>query len=140
MKIKLDHINLTVQDIKESIQWYERIFGFKIVERGIGTRGQPWAIVASNDSMIVMSEFKLELNTNHQQGMDSHKIYHFGIRISDSEVWEKKVKDNNLSLYYGGVIQYPFSRSWYVHDPSGHEIEVSHTQFESMRFPNGGAV
>lgn len=139
MKIKLDHINLTVQDIKESIDWYKKIFGFKLAETGIGTRGQPWAIVASNDSMIVMSEYKDKYKADQESEVGFHKIYHFGIRVSDSATWEKIVKENDLRLYYGGVVNYPFSRSWYVHDPSGHEIEVSFTAHEHLQFPIGGA-
>lgn len=136
MKIKLDHINLTVQNIKESIDWYERIFGFKLVETGIGTRGQPWAIVAFNDSMIAMNEYKNKSIADQELEVNFHKINHFGIRVSDSAVWEKIVKENDLRLYYGGVINYPFSLSWYIHDPSGHEIEVSYTSQESLPFKN----
>ncbi|MEK6773510.1 MAG: VOC family protein [Bdellovibrionota bacterium] len=139
MKIKLDHINLTVHDIKESIDWYEKIFGFKLAERGIGTRGQSWAIVASNDSMIAMSEYKDKSKADQESEVDFHKIYHFGIRVSDLAAWEKIVKENDLRIYYGGVVSYPFSRSWYIHDPSGHEIEVSYSEQEFLQFPNRGA-
>jgi catechol 2,3-dioxygenase-like lactoylglutathione lyase family enzyme len=135
MKIKLDHVNLTVQNIQESVDWYAKIFGFKLAESGIGTRGQPWAIVASDDSMIVMNEYKNKAKADQESEVDFHKIYHFGIRVSDLATWENIVKENNLDLYYGGVVNYPFSRSWYVHDPSGHEIEVSHTDGPELRFP-----
>ncbi len=138
MKIKLDHINLTVHNIKESIDWYEKIFGFKLAEHGIGNRGQPWAIIASNDSMIAMSEYKEKTKADQEPEVDFHKIDHFGIRVSDLAAWEKIVKENNLRLYYGGVVKYPFSHSWYVHDPSGHEIEVSYSQQEYLQFPNRG--
>ncbi len=135
MKIKLDHINLTVQDIKESITWYQKVFGFNLVESGIGSRGQPWAIVAADDSMIVMSQDKDRGKASKHQEANFHKIYHFGIRVSDANTWETKVKENGLRLNYGGVINYPFSRSWYIYDPSGHEIEVSHSEQEHLQFP-----
>lgn len=106
MKIKLDHVNLTVQNIQESIDWYAKIFGFKLAESGTGTRGQPWAIVASNDSMIVMSEYKNKSKADQEFEVDFHKIYHFGIRVSDLATWENIVKENNLRLYYGGVVNY----------------------------------
>ena len=35
MKVKqLDHLNLSVQDLDESIDWYRRVFGFSVVEEG----------------------------------------------------------------------------------------------------------
>lgn len=135
MKIKLDHINLTVHDINQSINWYEKVFGFKLVEKGIGSKGQPWAIVAENDSMIVMNEFKDRSLEDETRPATYHKIYHFGIRVSDVKTWERTVKENNMALNYGDVVQYPHSRSWYVRDPSGHEIEVSYTEGETLRFP-----
>jgi catechol 2,3-dioxygenase-like lactoylglutathione lyase family enzyme len=135
MKIKLDHINLTVRDLAESIEWYSKIFGFKLVEQGIGSRGQSWAIVACNDSMIVMSEYKNKQSAEEAPETAFHKIYHFGIRVSDLMSWENVVKEFRLKLFYGGVIEYPFSKSWYIHDPSGHEIEISHTNEAELRFP-----
>ena len=135
MKIKLDHINLTVKNIQESIDWYSKIFGFGLVEKGIGPLGQPWAIVALNDSMIAMYENKDKLNADLEDESNFHRINHFGIRVSELGEWELLVKEHNLKLYYGGIQSYPFSRSWYVRDPSGHDIEVSHTDGIELRFP-----
>lgn len=134
MNIKLDHINLTVSDLKESVAWYEKIFGFKLVERGISWRNIPWAIVAMNDSMICMSEFRTRRSAASNEENGFHQIYHFGIRVSDHEEWVEKVKAYNLKLYYGGVVEYPRSKSWYVHDPDGHEIEVSWAESGVMEF------
>lgn len=136
MKIKLDHINLTVGNLKESTEWYSKVFGFAQVEQGIGSRGQPWAILASDDSMIVISEYSEKQNADAAPENSFHRIYHFGIRVTDRKTWENKVRDFKLTLYYGGVIDYPFSSSWYVHDPSGHEIEVSHTKDGQLKFPS----
>ena len=32
MNIKLDHVQITVSDLKKSVEWYEKAFGFKLVE------------------------------------------------------------------------------------------------------------
>ncbi len=42
MTIKLDHINLTVENLKESIEWYRKIFGFELVESGATPQGNKW--------------------------------------------------------------------------------------------------
>lgn len=138
MTIKLDHINLTVANLTDSIEWYGKIFGFELVESGTTPQGVRWGIVAFNDSMICMTEYAGRIFAGKVEDKSGHQIYHFGIRVSDIHKWQRIVKQHRLKLYYGGQIEYPSSKSWYVHDPSGHEIEVSHTTQERLQFPVGG--
>ncbi len=138
MTIKIDHINLTAENLKNSIEWYKQIFGFALVESGTTPQGIKWGIVAFNDFMICITEYSGRVAADKLEDKSAHQIYHFGIRVSDIEHWQKTVKDNKLKLYYGGQIEYPSSKSWYVHDPSGHEIEVSYTAQERLHFPSGG--
>lgn len=135
MKIKLDHVNLTVRDINESIDWYGRIFGFEPVERGVNQNGRPWAIVAHDDSMICMTEYRERQSAARQGEIDFHQFYHFGIRVSDESEWRAKVEKFAVKVRYGGAYEYPHSLSWYVEDPNGHEIEVSYAGGERLRFP-----
>lgn len=135
MNIKIDHINLTTRDLQQSIEWYSKIFGFKKVEQGIGIRNQTWAILAFEDSMIVLNEYKDLKPANTDNLGDKHRINHFGIRVSDQKAWEDKIKTYQLKLSYGGVIDYPFSKSYYIDDPSGHEIEVSYSGNQALSFP-----
>lgn len=134
MTIKFDHINLTVMNLKESTDWYQKIFGFEQVESGVTHEGTKWGIVAYNDSMICMSEYSGRTRADRAEDGSIHRIYHFGIRVSDIDRWRGIVKENKLKLYYGGEVRYPFSRSWYIHDPSGHGIEISYTEDERLRF------
>jgi catechol 2,3-dioxygenase-like lactoylglutathione lyase family enzyme len=138
MTIKLDHINLTVADLKNSVEWYGKVFGFELVESGTTPEGTKWGIVASNDSMICMTEYAGRTDADKSEDQSTHHIYHFGIRVSELKQWQQIVLDHGLRLYYGGEINYPNSKSWYVYDPSGHEIEVSYTARGRMQFPSGG--
>jgi catechol-2,3-dioxygenase len=95
-------------------------------------------IVAFNDSMICMTEYGDRVAADKVEDRSVHQIYHFGIRVSDMAAWQQTIQDNELKLYYGGQIEYPSSKSWYVHDPSGHEIEVSYTAQERLQFPSRG--
>ncbi len=45
----LDHVNFRVRDLEESIEFYGRLFGFKIKQQGVRD-GQPWAIVGLADA------------------------------------------------------------------------------------------
>ncbi len=138
MTIKLDHINLTVADLNKSIEWYRKIFGFELVELGTTPEGVKWGIVAFRDSMICMTEYADRVAADQVDDQTTHQIYHFGIRVSDLEQWQQTIHDHQLKLYYGGKIHYPNSKSWYIHDPSGHEIEVSYAAQGSMKFPIRG--
>lgn len=136
MNIKLDHINLTVKDIKESMEWYKKLFGMDFLEGNLNHPEEPWAIVGKDDSMICMYEDKKLKSAREAVEGEVHRIYHFGIRISDKSKWDENVRENGIKVMYGGAYPYPNSLSWYVLDPSGHEIEVSYSGGEALKFGN----
>jgi len=128
--VRLDHINFTVSNLEESIKWYSEIFGFKKVESGRYADGAPWAILAFHDSMIAMSEYPDWAPANRQPGV--HQFFHFGLRIDNEADWRERLKRYNVFLDH--ETQYPHSTSWYIRDPSGHEIEVSYAGGEAIKF------
>lgn len=123
---KIDHINLTVRNLDESIEWYSKVFGFEKVESG-HAMGSPYAIVAFNDFMICMYEEADRKSAAKAGDSEFHQLYHFGIRVQSAEKWKEVIARHSLKINYGGEVHYPKSTSWYVNDPSGHEIEVSYT-------------
>lgn len=96
--------------------------------------GRNYAILENNDFMICMTEQPWRQSADKDDDKDTHRIYHFGLRISDISTWREIVKSQGLQLYYGGEVQYPHSKSWYIHDPSGHEIEVSYAEGGRLQF------
>jgi lactoylglutathione lyase len=139
MKFRFDHVNITVGDLEKSLEWYRKIFGFEKLEEGLSAAGKRWAIIGRDDSMVAMTEFAEKIKADRAAAPSTHRIFHFGIRVDNAERWRARVAENNLKLYYGGEMEYPFSRSWYVQDPSGHEIEVSCTDGLPMRFTSSRA-
>jgi catechol-2,3-dioxygenase len=119
----LDHLNMTVRSVDESTEWYGRVFGFESVEEG-DWGGRPWRILKSGEAMLCIYETP---DRDHPsiEVHDHHAIKHFAFRIKDRERWAQTIEREGLRLYYGGAIDYPHSRSWYVHDPNGYEIEVA---------------
>jgi catechol 2,3-dioxygenase-like lactoylglutathione lyase family enzyme len=134
MSIRLDHVNLTVRNLNESIKWYEQVFGFKKVEGGRRSDKVPWAILAVEDSMLALYEYPEKNPAPDFGDSPAHQMNHFGLRILDREAWEKTVKTHSLRVKFGGAVEYPHSTSWYVTDPSGHEIEVSFTGGAPLKF------
>ena len=116
---QLDHINMSVKNLNESIQWYNKVFQFQLVEQGRSS-GIPYAILKSGESMLCIYEQPGLKNPADSKGF--HRTYHFGLRITDRESWENTVKEEKVDVDHEW--KYPHSYSWYVNDPSGHEIEV----------------
>lgn len=79
---KLDHLNFTVNNLENSIKWYKDVFNFKKVEGGISSENKKWAIIKSGDIMLALTEAP---NKKLYQGEDFHKIYHFGLRLTDAK-------------------------------------------------------
>lgn len=123
---KIDHLNLTVTSVFDTVRWYRDIFDFSIVEQGIEKNGDPYVIISKNDFMICAYENKKVENANIKSPETKHKIYHFGMRISDRNKWDQLVLEKRVNILYEGPIQYKNSISWYIEDPSGHQIEVSY--------------
>ncbi len=124
--LNLDHINLTVNNLSESLNWYKKLFGFEKVEEG-QSEGEPWAILRKNDTLLALYQEPLRKKVPASDSVldKYHRIYHFGFQIDSKEAWEECIKAHQIKVAYGGAIRYPHSYSWYVEDPNGHEIEVS---------------
>ena len=136
MKIKhLDHLNMTVANLNESIDWYRKVFGFEPVETGV-RNGTPWAIIKSGEALLCMYEDATRSGPQQflKRGGDAHTIYHFGLRITDRDAWLEKIREHNLELEYGGEVDYPHSKSWYVFDPTGFGIEVALWDNDTIAF------
>ena len=122
---QLDHLNMTVTNLDESLKWYGNVFGFELVECG-NRNGVAWAIIRSGDGMLCLYEHPNRRAPRRFLVDDSqeHVIYHYGFRITDREAWLAKLEEFGLELYFGGEARYPHSTSWYVQDPTGYIIEV----------------
>jgi len=132
--IAFDHINLTVRNFEESVDWYGRVFGFELVERGTDDEG-PWGVIRSGSSMLCIYERRCRKSADEDSNKDHfHRLNHFGIRVEDRPAWEATIEREAIHPHYGGAIRYPHSTSWYVSDPTGHAIEVSSWDSGEVRF------
>lgn len=121
----LDHLNLSVRSFDESAGWYRRVFGFEVVEKG-EIEGRPWGVLKAGDAMLCIYEHpdRVHLDGAGLRERKLHGFDHFGLRITDRESWLATLEREGLELLYGSPIRWPHSTSWYVADPTGHEIEV----------------
>jgi len=121
----LDHLNLSVKNLEETAKWYQRIFGFEIVEKGL-QKGVPWGVIKSGDAMLCIyqhPEYSFMAGDDLER-RKTHGLSHFALKVTDLKEWKSVMERENIKVSYGGAIKWKNSTSWYVNDPTGYEIEV----------------
>ena len=116
----MDHVNMTVKNLEESVEFYKNLFGFKVKKE------QP----EHKSKIIGNDKVKLCLYEDPQMSTEGG-IAHFGFNIENFDEIMEKCKSLNVKVYYDGPVQFEKSRSIYISDPSGYDIELS-------EFPGGG--
>ncbi len=119
----LDHLNLSVRDLDETVEWYGRVFGFAKVEGGVQD-GRPWAILRCGEALLCVYQHP-ERGVPDPEEHGHHGLAHFGLRIDDAKAWEGVVAREGVPVEYGGAVRWPHSTAWYVTDPTGYGIEVA---------------
>ena len=122
----LYHLNLSVDDLDATADWYERVFDFNEVERGVSDDGTQWRILRGGDAMLCCYQHSgLEVKKGPRlRAHGLHGFNHFSLRILNEAAWRETLVREQVKIGWGGPIDYPHSRSWYVIDPTGYEIEV----------------
>ena len=116
----IDHINMNVSSFDESKEFYKKLFGMKVLEEDISAKSGNKFMVIGIPGIISLCLYESkEINFKNQQ------IGHFGINIENFDNMKKKLEDKNIEYFYGGVIDWKRSKSIYIKDPSGHEIELT---------------
>ena len=118
----LDHLNMNVKDIEITTEFYTKYFGFKVVEDAISHKGNPFRIIGVPGKIYLA----LYRSDNPQLTSQSGHINHFGFHIEDFPKALNYIKENQIELGYGsGITDHQNSKSIYIVDPNGYEIELS---------------
>ena len=117
---RIDHINMRVKNLEESIAFYTTLFGFEIKEDHTDEGEDAWAIVGlANTAYICMY-----LHAAKERAPGALQIMHFGLVIDDFDTALERLATNGIDTGRG-YVQWPKSRSIYIEDPSGHEIDLT---------------
>ncbi len=135
MVSQLDHLNLSVADFAETVDWYGRVFGFELAERGMQD-GLPWGVIRAGEALLCIYQHPgLELPDRFEMRRRGlHGLNHFGLRISDEAQWLATIEREGLEILYDGPIRWPHSTAWYLKDPTGWEIEVALWDDDTIAF------
>lgn len=118
----IDHINMFTQNLEASLEFYKNFFNFEVKERGTNNQ-RPYAITGISQKMMIAL---YEVEQLPSQG----RINHIGIHIQDFDETLAQLKNRGIKTLYGneaenGAVKYDCSRSVYIADPDGNEIELS---------------
>ncbi len=112
----IDHLNMDVKNLDETIEFYKNLFGFKVIKE------QP-----EQDSKIIGNE-KVKLCLYEDPDLDEYEkngFNHFGFHIDNFDEVIQKCTDLGVEIFYGGPIKWEKSSSIYIKDPNGYEIELA---------------
>lgn len=110
---------MNVKNLTQSVEFYKNLFGFEIRkdDNSPNKLDVPSKIIG-NDSI------KLCLYEDPQMST-SGGIAHFGFHVANFDQIMDKCKELNVEVLYGGPVEFEKSRSVYIKDPSGYDIELS---------------
>lgn len=136
----LDHVNLTVANFDETVDWYGRVLDFELVEEGV-MDGERWGVIRSGDAMLCIYERPNFVYKNRfAMGRKKlHSVRHFGLRYSDRAAWEDRMVREHVKVPKNSIVQNPHSKSWYVKDPTGYEVEVACWDEDAISFEGSEA-
>jgi catechol 2,3-dioxygenase-like lactoylglutathione lyase family enzyme len=120
----IDHLNITVSDLQASADFYGRLFGFEIAE-DCRQDERPYVIMGRAG----VGWLALHAQTD-ESAPEGGRINHWGFVVDDFDGLQDNLQSLGADVLYtdrwpGGVVEYPRSRSLYVADPDGNEIELT---------------
>jgi catechol 2,3-dioxygenase-like lactoylglutathione lyase family enzyme len=117
---RIDHINMRVKNLAESIEFYRKNFGFELKEDR-RDEAEPWVIIGvPGVAYLCMYEHPEKTKPD-----DALTINHFGLVLQDFDKALEMLRANGVEILYGQAVQWPQSRSIYIKDPNGYEIELA---------------
>ena len=115
--LSIDHVNMTVKNLQESVEFYGKLFGFEVRE------DQP-----DQDSKIIGNDtIKLCLYEDPEMSPEGG-ISHFGFHVENFGEIVRVCKSLGVEVLYGGEVSWKSSLSVYIKDPNGYVIELSNIQ------------
>ena len=109
----IDHVNFNVKNLEESVTFYCELFGLEL------RKDQS----EQNSKIIGNESVKLCLYENPDQ-VFVKGINHVGFHISNFDDVVAKCSSMGIEMPFGET-QWEFSRSVYIIDPDGYEVELT---------------
>lgn len=139
--LKIDHVHLKVSNLQYSIDFYQSILGFKILENkskeNIVCLGSHEFGQDENSSLLVLNQIdnvNSSVSSNPSLTKREAGLYHFAILLPERKFlasFLQHIEKNLDPRYYEGLADHAVSESLYLHDPDNNGIEVYHDRLPS---------
>ena len=115
----MDHVNMNVKDLTKTIEFYKKLFGFEIRkdDNSPNKLDAPSKIIGNDSIKLCLYE--------DPQVTPTGGIAHFGFHIENFDDIMKKCDELGVEVLYDGPVDFEKSRSVYIKDPTGYDIELS---------------
>ena len=108
----IDHINMKVRNLAQSVEFYNNLFGFEIKQDDNPNSAEMPSKIIGNDSIkLCMYEMP---NMSPEGG-----IAHFGFNIENFDKIIDRCKEHGVEVLYGGIVDWETSNqsiSWILAD------------------------
>ncbi len=122
--VSIDHVNMKVKNLEQSVEFYRNLFGFEIKQEENPNKTDVPSKIIGNDSIKLCM---YEVPDMSPEG----GIAHFGFNIENFDEIISRCNELEVKILYGGPIDWEKSKSVYIVDPSGYEVELG-------QVPGGG--
>lgn len=121
----IDHINITVRSVEKAKTFYTKFFGFKVFEdyKYINDEGEKIRFTLIGEPQKLMLCLYESLTNKSSPALTM--LSHLGINVENFEESLKIAEKNNLLNPVTDIKEYLNSRSFYITDPNGLELEIS---------------
>jgi catechol 2,3-dioxygenase len=121
--MKIGHVSLNVSNLQSSLDFYQKILGFKVVGKPSGERTLLSADSASSSYLIELLQAKV--NSDHDSKGAS--LYHFAILLPVRKYLAdmlQNLRENREIVYFDGLADHLVSEAIYIRDPDSNGIEI----------------
>jgi glyoxylase I family protein len=116
----LEHVNMSVADLDQSIAFYEKLLGLKVRWRGTTASGLPAAHVG--DERHYLALFEIGERAHTEANYEQLGLNHFGFVVDDLKEAKRKLADLHVTPTMEA--DYAPGHRLYFLDPNGIEVEL----------------
>lgn len=114
--LDIDHLNISTTKYTETLNFYKDHFGFETKEVGV-YHGKEYQIIGIPNTLYLAI-----YQTDHVN--EQARVNHVGFHVKNYDQTHEYCVNHNIKITQD-TFQYPLSRSFYIEDPNGLEIEIA---------------